>query len=156
MTFCHSLSSRLQSSSLLDPKLGWRDTVDEDMKVQVWETFMYYVRSTQHSVFGGRWCRTTLALPLTLLAPFAALHSFFGLFPEHSVAPALPLHPTWVTPTLQGSGGGGDTEQEGGRKANGGIVERTRLRKKCESDSSCVVNSTSFLSPIQSHSLCYL
>lgn len=79
--------------------------------------------------------------------------AFSGAF-SHSRPPS-PSH-LGHTDLARVWGGGGDTEQEGGRKANGGIVERTRLRKKCESDSSCVVNSTSFLSPIQSHSLCYL
>lgn len=55
-----------------------------------------------------------------------------GFFRSIQLNPALPLHPTWVTPTLQGSEGGRDTEQQGGRKANGGIVERIRLKQMRE------------------------
>lgn len=49
MTFCHSLSGRLHPFSLLVPSWnGWM----QEMEVQKekCETFMYYVRNTQHSV----------------------------------------------------------------------------------------------------------
>lgn len=135
MTICHSLSSHFHPSSLLDPNWDggrqemriWR--CREEEKWEEWETFMYYVRKTQHSVFGGRWCRTTLSLPLTRSAPFALiLWAFSGVFSRTPPSLSIPLG---SHRPCKGLGGGG-TEQEGGRKANGGIVERARLKQRAK------------------------
>lgn len=129
-TFCHSLSSCSHASSLLVPDWdGWMDARVLGARRKEKgkrETFMCYVRNIPYSVFRIRWCRNTLALLLTHLAPcvlilWAFFRSIQSLLPSLS-SPLGSHRPCKVFEE------GRDREQEGGRKANGGTVERTGLK----------------------------
>lgn len=98
--FVKSLASFLPAGS----KLGWRDTGDENMKVQVWETFMYYEDTTlsvRRQVMQNHFSSASHSLG-------SICTHFSGFFRSiQSLPPSLSLHPTWVTLTLQGSEGRG-------------------------------------------------
>lgn len=144
--FVKSLTSFLPAGA----KLGWMDgcrrwRCKEEGKGEAWETFMYYVRNIQHSVFRIRWCRTTLALPLTHLAPFVLiLCAFSGAF-SHSRPPS-PAH-LGHTDLAKGLRRGEIVNKREGGTTEGQLKEpglNRWAKRGC-----CVVNSTSFLSSIQ-------
>lgn len=153
--FVKSLASFLPAGA----KLGWMDgcrrwRCKEEGKGEAWETFMYYVRNIQHSVFRIRWCRTTLALPLTHLAPFVLiLWAFSGAFSRsHPPSPAHLGHTDLAKGLRRGEI---ENKREGGKQTEGQLKEPglNRRAKRGYVNTGCVVNSTSFLSSIQFQSL---
>ncbi|ROL54136.1 hypothetical protein DPX16_10559 [Anabarilius grahami] len=117
--FGQSLASFLPSRS----KLGWRDTGDDDMQGGRKRGSMrdHYVLCKKD---------TTLSVRRQVMQNHfsSASHSLssicthsLGFFRSIQSNPALPLHPTWVTPTLQGSEGGREIQnnREDGRQTEG-------------------------------------